>query len=71
MNGSSTSLSDIVDVSISSFQKVKDIAIFGGAYIFFMDGEKYRALNNIRTHSYFKKRCLEEFKKIKVPEVIH
>ena len=63
-------LNEVVDVLVGAYLDVKEGMIFAKAKLYYLDGEKYRIIGDQRSYNYFKKRCAEEFKKIKNPELI-
>jgi hypothetical protein len=60
----------LVDALTGVHSDAKDEFIFVKAQCYYVDGEKYRLFGDERSHKYFKKRCLEEFKKLKNPQLI-
>lgn len=63
-------LKEVVDVLIGAYTDTKEELIFVKAKLYFVDGEKYRLIGDQRSYNYFKRRCTEEFKKLKTPELI-
>lgn len=63
-------LKEVVDVLVGVYSDTREELILVKAKLYYMDGEKYRLIGDQRSYSYFKKRCGEEFKKLKSPELI-
>ncbi|MFA6073597.1 MAG: hypothetical protein WC758_05805 [Candidatus Woesearchaeota archaeon] len=63
-------LKEVVDTFIDICNSAKEEIHFAKAKLYYMDGEKYRLMDDQRSYNYFKKRCKEEFKKITDPEII-
>jgi hypothetical protein len=63
-------LKEVVDVLVGIYSDTKEELIFVKAKLYYVDGEKYRLIGDSRSYNYFKRRCIEEFKKIKNPELV-
>jgi hypothetical protein len=63
-------LKEVVDVLVEAYSDTKEELILVKAKLYYMDGEKYRLIGDQRSYNYFKRRCSEEFRKIKNSELI-
>jgi hypothetical protein len=63
-------LKDIVDTSLKTYDKISDTIRLSRGLMYFVDGERYRLLHDEQTFKYFKRKCIQEFKKLSDPDII-
>lgn len=63
-------LKDIVDKTLKICDTVSDTVRFGRGWMYYIDGERYRAIRDEETFKYFKRKCFQEFKKLSDPKII-